>query len=84
MKGTSSVSHLTKPHAESHVAKLRLKGSFLAKIHNIQIKLSQRVFVQNSSELVRLKALDAYFAFFEFANMYEHFPSMYEHFKLWV
>ena len=38
---------------------------------------SSWVFAQITSELMRLKALAPYFAFFAFASIYEHFASMY-------
>ena len=37
--------------------------------------ISQRIFIQCTSELVRLKALDPDFAFLHFTSIYEHLPS---------
>ena len=44
-----------------------------------QIHFSQWIFVQNTSEIVRLKALDPYFTLLQLTNTYEHFTSIYEH-----
>ena len=48
----------------------------MLKFQNVR---SQWIFVENTSELVRLKAYDVYFAFLTFMSIYEHFASIYEH-----
>ena len=42
---------------------------------------SHRIFAQNTSEFVRLKALDLYFLFLQVTSTYEHFTSIYEHLR---
>ena len=44
------------------------------KISNIQIQVSQRDFVQKTSELVRLKAYDQYFSILKKNFTCPHFP----------
>ena len=43
---------------------------------------SQRVFIAKMFEIVRLKALNTYFAFLTFASTYKHFASIYENMKI--
>ena len=49
------------------------------KISKLQISRSMRLFIQITSELVRSKARDSYFAFLYFTSTYVHFASIYEH-----
>ena len=50
-----------------------------AKMKKFQIELYRWVFVQNASELVRLKALDPYFLILQHLSMYEHVARICEH-----
>ena len=48
-----------------------------------QKNIARWFFTQNTWELVRLKALDVYFAILSFTSIYEHFTSIHEMFLIW-
>ena len=54
----------------------------IQKLFKLQNSRFQRIFVQNTSELVRLKALDLYFLDLQITNAYELFMGIYEHYVI--
>ena len=49
------------------------------KCSQIEFYIFQRIFIEIACKVVRLKALDPYFAFWHFVSIHEHLVSIYEH-----